>query len=134
MDFIRTLFGKATEPDFNLPHDYFKVQRFYLLFMGVWPEVTLTNVFARNVVIFVQRLGQALIVFVMLHLAVLFGFTFYFERSSSSFARLSFALSQMIIFCFSTFTLVFMMSRSKTMTRMMEQMNKNFKNRSAKGE
>lgn len=69
----------------------------------------------------------------MFHVALVFGWTFYLEIGAGSFARLSFALSQSIIFSFATFSLVYVNVMTNRITHMIENMNRNFKFRSAKG-
>lgn len=72
-------------------------------------------------------------VLVVLHIAVLFSWTLYLEIEKGSFASISFALSQIIIFSFATFSLVYMAIKTHAIICMIDQMNRNFKIRSAKG-
>lgn len=130
MTFLQNVFvdPKATKID-----DFFKTQRFYLLFIGVWPPITTTNVYARRILKVARCLLQIFNVLAMLHLSVLFGWTFYLEIGSGSFASLSFALSELTIFGFGTFTVIYMILKANTITSMIYQMNTSFRFRSAKG-
>lgn len=134
MDVFRSLFVKPSDSEATPIDDYFKTQRFFLRFMGVWPLSTASNGTVRNLLKIAKIFQQMCIVLIMLHVAIVFAFSFYIENSSGgSFARISFALSQVTIFSFTVFSQLYMMVKADEVTSMMNDMNKTFKYRSAKG-
>lgn len=134
MNFLLNLVGKPSAASYTTPiADYFIAQKRFMPFIGVWPTITTNCVWARIVISVGQRLVQLFVNFVMLHLAIMFCYTFYIEIDKSSFARISYLLSQAIIFIFSLFSLFYMQLRTDGIQRMMQHMNDNFLFRSAKG-
>lgn len=114
--------------------DYFKTQRFLLLFIGVFPPTPPNTGSGRVFFLKILRLLlQIMLVLIMLHVAIVFVITFYLEYGKESFARISFAFSQFIIFSFATFSLIFMMLSTKAIRQMMDEINVHFEYRSAKG-
>lgn len=133
MNLCRKLFITSPSSDSDPIDDLFKTQRFFLLLIGVCPTITTLNGIARRVVQNVQRFLQVIMILIVFHVVMVFGWTFYIEMDSGSFASISFALSQATIFSFATFSLVYMMLRTKAILQMMEHTNTHFKGRSANG-
>lgn len=134
MNIFRTIFvTRGDESNATPIDDYFKTQRFFLLFIGVVPSITTDNLVLQVLLNVTKRLWQSFIILVMLHVTIVFCSTFYLEYGSGSFARISFALSQIIIFAFATFALSFTTMRANAIRQLITDMNRCFRYRSAKG-
>lgn len=114
--------------------DYFRVQKAWQLLMGVWPPMNISQWPLRALAIGVRTAFQTLIFITMSHLAVVFFASFYLEAETASFARISYCLSQTVIFAFAGFSVFYFCIREPSIRNMVDCMNAKFRFRSAKGE
>lgn len=133
MNILREVFFKSEDSNTTPIKDYFKIQSILLKLIGVWPPLSTANVNVRVLYRVIKSLQQIFNVLLILHIAVMYSWTLYFEIETGSFASISFALSQLIILIFATFSLVYMTIKTQTIICMIEHINCHFKIRSAKG-
>lgn len=112
--------------------DYFVTQRRWMLLIGIWPPITKPNV-AQLLLSFAHRLFQLFLFLVMSHFTVTFSVSFYLAKDSGSFARISYCLSQIIIYSFASFVVFYLNWQAAGIKAMIDFMNHHFRYRSAPG-
>lgn len=117
----------------NAIPDYFRTQRAWMLLTGVWPPITSRHWTLRVAVTVARLVFQTFLFLVMLHVAIVYLVAFYLEAPTASYARITYCLSQAVIFSFAAFSTFYFQFRADACKQMMDNMNGNFHFRSAKG-
>lgn len=129
---LNRLLGAQCE---NMPVvDYFSSQMFWIKFNGVWRhDFTIGKFVPRIVSQACNWLLKRILFLIILHIAILFAITLYFDILNGDFGPITYSLSQTVIFVFIAFMILYLQLREDLIFEIVDIVNDTFKFRSAKG-
>lgn len=135
LSFLKNLLKKKSKLGLNKTRidNHFTAQMAWIKLSGVWREELNIKYVPKLVTRTINWSIKRLLFLNILHVAIMFSITLYFDIQKGVFADITYSLSQAVIFHFIAFIILYFQLRENTVFKIVDFVNANFRYRSAKG-
>lgn len=135
MSFLNNLFKKSPKKGKKKSRieNHFRVQMTWIILSGVWREAFTFKYMPKLMARVINWTVKRFMYFILLHIAILFSISLYFDIQKGVFVDITYSLSQAVIFHFVAFIMLYFQLRENTIFKIVDFVNANFRYRSAKG-
>lgn len=135
MSFLQNFLRKKSkvEPIITRIDNHFTTQMSWIILSGVWRKDFNIKYVPKVLIQIISWTIKRLMFLILLHVAIMFSITLYFDIQEGVFVDITYSLSQSVIFHFIAYMILYFQLREETIFNIVDFVNTNFRYRSAKG-